>query len=173
MVKKSWFAVGAIAFLLSVGGIVAFSKSQAQGDQTRLGEHQTITSTQAIAAAVYRTPTCGCCGAWVDHAEANGFTFTDNIQPDISAIKEQFGITPELASCHTTVANGYVFEGHIPAADIQRFLANPPADVVGLTVPGMPIGSPGMEAGDRQQAYQVLAFHKDGTTSVFQEYPGN
>ncbi|ANV85201.1 hypothetical protein AWQ21_12945 [Picosynechococcus sp. PCC 7003] len=173
MVKKSWFAVGSIALLLGVGGIAAFSQSQAQGDQLRLVENQTPIPSQVIAAEVYRTPTCGCCGAWVDHSEANGFTFTDNIQPDITAIKEQFGITPELASCHTTVANGYVFEGHIPAADIQRFLANPPADVVGLTVPGMPIGSPGMEAGDRQQAYQVLALHKDGTTSVFQEYPGN
>ena len=146
--------------------------SQQREQQIALENKQTVAN-PVIAAKVYRTPTCGCCGAWVDHAESNGFTFTDNIQPDINGIKEQYGITPELASCHTTIANGYVFEGHIPAADIQRFLADPPADVVGLTVPGMPIGSPGMEASDRQQAYQVLALHKDGTTSVFQEYPGN
>lgn len=124
-----------------------------------------------ISAQTFRTPTCGCCGLWIDHAQNHHFVIEDHQQPDLTALKAEYRITPELASCHTTVAQGYVFEGHIPPADIVNFLANPPADVVGLTVPGMPIGSPGMEMGDRQQPYQVLALHKDGSTSVFNEYP--
>ncbi|BAW97007.1 hypothetical protein NIES970_19510 [[Synechococcus] sp. NIES-970] len=172
MVKKSWLIIGAIGCLIGLGGIGAFTGFQLRGSQGR-SVAQEIEVPPTIAAEVYRTPTCGCCGAWIDHATANGFTFVDQIQPDITAIKEQFGITPELASCHTTIVAGYVFEGHIPAADIRRFLAQPPAGVVGLTVPGMPIGSPGMEVGDRQQAYEVLAIHGDGSTSIFQEYPGD
>lgn len=155
--------------LLSAGAGSAYWLTQGAAPQPEPLVNIDIDS-QPIQATVYRTPTCGCCGAWVEHAQAHGFTVQDTVQENLEPIKQRFGITPELASCHTTVANGYVFEGHIPAADIQRFLANPPADVVGLTVPGMPLGSPGMESGDRRQSYDVLALHQDGSTSVFQSY---
>lgn len=164
--KRLAIVAGVLVLGLSLGGTYWLTQSRTQMGEMKIAQ----VAQQEIQAEVYRTPTCGCCGSWVEHATKNGFVFEDNIQDDITPIKEQFGITPELASCHTAVAAGYVFEGHIPAVDVQRFLANPPADVVGLTVPGMPVGSPGMEMGDRQEAYEVLALHTDGSTSVFQEY---
>lgn len=167
MMKRLAIVAGVLVVGLGIGGTYWLTQSRAQLDGAEVVQ---VAQGEKIQAEVYRTPTCGCCGSWVEHATKNGFVFEDNIQEDITPIKDQFGITPELASCHTAVAAGYVFEGHIPAADVQRFLANPPADVVGLTVPGMPVGSPGMEMGDRQQAYEVLALHTDGSTSVFQAY---
>ncbi len=166
--KQIFLAVGALVIM---GGAVAtYVLTQESSPIFGKKMDAALTAQQPIQMTTYRTPSCGCCGYWVEHAQTSGFIVEDVKQDDLTAIKEQFGITPELASCHTTVANGYVFEGHIPAGDIQRFLADPPADAVGLAVPGMPLGSPGMEAGDRHQAYEVLALHKDGTIKVFQEY---
>lgn len=162
--------VTGIAILsLSLGGLYWFGQSRSVADGGTVTPTNQVTAI-AINADVFRTPTCGCCSAWMNHAEANGFTLTDHIQEDLTPLREQYGITPALASCHTAIANGYVFEGHIPAEAVQKFLANPPADAVGLTVPGMPIGSPGMEMGDQRQPYEVLALHRDGTTSVFATY---
>ena len=121
-------------------------------------------------ANVFRTPTCGCCGIWIEHAEKNSFVVSDHQQEDLTSVKEKYGITPELSSCHTTISQGYVFEGHIPAIEITAFLENPTKDVIGLSVPGMPIGSPEMEMGNRSQPYKVLALHSDGSTSVFAKY---
>lgn len=119
---------------------------------------------------VYKSPTCGCCGDWVSHLEQNHFKVeainTDNMQ----AIKEQAGIPPGKGSCHTAHVDGYVVEGHVPARDIQRLLDEKP-DARGLTVPGMPVGSPGMEMGDRKDPYKVLLIKHDGSTEVFSEYP--
>lgn len=117
---------------------------------------------------VYKTPTCGCCGDWVQHLETNGFSSRVNHPDDLNAIKDRFGIKPELQSCHTAVsADGYVFEGHIPARYIHQFLASPPKDAVGLSVPGMPVGSPGMEVGDKFMAYQVLLLKRDGSIETY------
>jgi len=118
---------------------------------------------------VFRSASCGCCGKWVEHMETAGFTVNETITEELTAIKQQNGVSPELASCHTTIADGYVIEGHIPASDVQRLLAEKP-DVTGLAVPGMPIGSPGMEIGDEVEPYAVLSF-KDGEVSVFSEHP--
>ncbi|MEO1466313.1 MAG: DUF411 domain-containing protein [Cyanobacteria bacterium J06633_1] len=119
---------------------------------------------------VYRSPNCGCCGVWVDHAKKHGFKIEDIKTEEMEAIKQQHNIPAELASCHTTVIDGYVMEGHIPADDIKRFLAEKPDDLIGLTVPGMPIGTPGMEARDIKQPFQVLAFNDKGEVEVFKEY---
>jgi len=118
---------------------------------------------------VFRSPTCGCCGKWIEHMEAAGFRVKDEVTEDMTAIKEQYRVPAQLASCHTTVVDGYVVEGHIPAADVQRLLTEKP-DVAGIAVPGMPIGSPGMESGDYIEPYTVFSFQEDGTTAAFAEH---
>ena len=118
---------------------------------------------------VYKTPTCGCCHLWVKHLEQNGFTTRVTDMDDLSAVKKKHGIPARATSCHTAVVNGYVLEGHVPAADVKRLLMERPA-VVGIAVPGMPIGSPGMEVGSTVQPYNVLSFDKTGQTKVFSSY---
>ena len=119
---------------------------------------------------VYRSPSCGCCGVWVEHAQKHGFKIEDIKTEEMEALKQKHNIPEELASCHTTIIDGYVMEGHIPADDIKRFLAQKPDNMVGLAVPGMPIGTPGMEAKDIKQPFQVLAFNDKGEVEVFKEY---
>jgi len=116
---------------------------------------------------VYKNPGCQCCDHWVEHMKASGFSGTVVEAADIGAIKQRYGIEPALQSCHTAVIDGYVFEGHIPAAQVAKFLAQHPTDKKGLAVPGMPVGSPGMEMGDRHQAYDVIALNNDGTRERF------
>lgn len=118
---------------------------------------------------VWRSPTCGCCGKWVKHLEANGFAVTvnDAAPSTLEEIKRQAGIGENLASCHTAKIDGYVIEGHVPASDIKRLVAEHP-DAIGLTVPNMPIGSPGMEQpGGENEPYDVLLVKKDGAVEVF------
>ena len=119
---------------------------------------------------VYRTPTCGCCKHWVAHLEENGFQVDTVDRQSLEGIKRQHGITPRLSSCHTGVVSGahYAFEGHVPAYLVARFLDDPPDGARGLTVPGMPVGSPGMEMGNRFQPYEVLMIQKDGTATVYE-----
>ena len=121
---------------------------------------------------VYKTPTCGCCGLWVDHMVGAGFEAETHNMDNLSDLKAHYGIRPEYASCHTTIVDGYVIEGHVPAEFVERLLEERPTDIAGLTVPGMPIGSPGMEQGDRYDAYDVLAFTKSGETRVYAHVPG-
>jgi hypothetical protein len=118
---------------------------------------------------VYKTPTCGCCGLWVKHLQQNGFTARVTDMDDLSGLKKKHGVPAKAGSCHTAVVNGYVLEGHVPAADVKRLLIERPA-VVGLAVPGMPLGSPGMEFGGTKQPYDVLSFDKTGQTKVFSSY---
>jgi hypothetical protein len=116
---------------------------------------------------VYKDPTCGCCSQWVEHFRKAGFAPTVAVSADMTAIKTQHGVPQKARSCHTALVGGYVIEGHVPVEDVQRLLKQRPA-VVGLAVPGMPIGAPGMEvAGMKPQPYDVLAFNKAGDTSVF------
>ena len=122
----------------------------------------------AVEVVVYKSPTCGCCSKWVEHLEENGFTVTTQDMNDLRAVKINFGITSELMSCHTAVVDGYTIEGHVPAEAIRRLLAERP-EVAGLAVPGMPMGSPGME-GSRKDPYDVLAFDRAGNTSVYAKY---
>lgn len=118
---------------------------------------------------VYSDPNCGCCGAWVSHLEDAGFDVNHHRDGDLRAIKITNGVPPELASCHTAIVDGYVIEGHVPAADIKRLLEERP-DTVGLAVPGMPHGSPGMETG-RVDDYAVLSWSRsERTPAIFSEY---
>ena len=114
---------------------------------------------------VYKSPSCGCCAAWADHLRENGFPVETVETADVQAVKAEYGVPPALQSCHTAVVDGYVVEGHVPAADVKRLLAERP-EAGGLAVPGMPVGSPGMEQGDTVEPYDVLLID-DGQTSVF------
>ena len=118
--------------------------------------------------SVYKSPTCGCCSKWVRHLKDNGFEVETVDLNDLRTVKSMSGIQPEQASCHTARIGDYVIEGHVPAEDIKRLLAEQP-DARGLTVPGMRMGSPGMES-PQPDHYQVLLLDKDGTTSVFAEH---
>ena len=119
---------------------------------------------------VHKTPTCGCCKKWVKHLEANNFSTMIKDHQNLQKVKEQHSIKPKYQSCHTAVSqDGYVFEGHIPSKFIKQFLANPEADAIGLTVPGMPLGSPGMEVQGRFMPYDVLVLYKDGSSKVYAE----
>lgn len=115
---------------------------------------------------VYKSPTCGCCGAWVDHIRQAGFTVEVVEEANVAPRKRALGVPARLGSCHTAVVDGYVIEGHVPAEDIQRLLAERPV-TRGLAVPGMPVGSPGMEMGSRADPYEVLLFDENGKTQVF------
>lgn len=120
---------------------------------------------------VLKNSGCGCCVAWMEHLEENGFEATgeDVMNGILVRRKMELGVPPQMASCHTATVEGYVIEGHVPAADIRRLLQERP-DAVGLSVPAMPIGSPGMEMGDRREAFDVHLIREDGTTEVFSSY---
>jgi hypothetical protein len=120
---------------------------------------------------VWKSATCDCCGAWVKHLEANGFAVkvNDASPSALAALKRQAGIGDKLASCHTGKIDGYFVEGHVPATDIKRLIAERP-EALGLTVPGMPIGSPGMEQGDETEPYEVLLIDKDGGTEIYAKH---
>ena len=157
MTSSSWrgLALGSLVGLVAAASIVA-----------------TRTSTVSAAGAapttitVYKTSTCGCCKAWVAYLQENGFAVDAHDIDDaaLSKLTSEKGVPENLESCHTAVVNGYVVEGHVPAADIKRMLAEKPK-IVGLTVPGMVSGTPGM--GPTPQHFDVLAFDKNGKTQVY------
>ena len=114
---------------------------------------------------VYKSPTCGCCNAWIEHLEAAGFTVRAVNTDNIAGVKTANGVPGKLASCHTALVDGYVLEGHVPADLVKKLLAERPA-VAGLAVPGMPAGSPGMEVGQKDP-YSVVAFDRQGGTTIY------
>jgi len=122
----------------------------------------------AVAAeiAVYKDPNCGCCGQWVGHLRAAGFSVEVHDAEDLVRIKADAGIPDNLQSCHTAMIDGYVIEGHVPAADIRRLLSERPA-AKGLAVPGMPVGSPGMEQGAAREPYNVILLQNDRSGTIF------
>ena len=123
---------------------------------------------------VHKTPTCGCCKMWVEHLKMNGLKANTQDHENLDEIKKMYGIKPQYRSCHTAVSkDGYIFEGHIPSKYITQFLSENHPNAIGLTVPGMPMGSPGMEVGDRFMPYDVLILYKDGSSNVFAEVRRN
>lgn len=125
---------------------------------------------QAASYTMFRDPNCGCCEEWAEHVrQGMKAEVTVEDSPNMQSIKDEHGVPTDLRSCHTMVVEGYVIEGHVPAEDIARLLRERPAGVTGLAVPGMPIGSPGMEMNNRTQPYQVIAFGPSGL-SVFSTY---
>ncbi len=148
-------AAAALAVAVIIANTVAFAQPKAAPVK------KTVT--------VYKTPTCGCCGKWVEHMQANGFAASVTNMPDLSAIRAKHGVPSNLTSCHTSLIGGYVIEGHVPAEDVKRLLREKPA-IVGLSAPGMPAGSPGMDV-PGSPAYDVIAFDKNGRTKVFAHHP--
>ena len=118
---------------------------------------------------VHRDANCGCCKDWIRHLQDNGFQVNDHVEADMPAVKQRLGVPPRLASCHTAVIGGQFVEGHVPAADILRLRQRP--DLLGAAVPGMPVGSPGMEMGARHDAYQVIGLERGGAERVLADYP--
>lgn len=129
-------------------------------------------STAALAASyeMFRDPYCGCCKVWANHVRSEiAVAVKETVTSDMTAIKQARGIPQDLWSCHTMIVDGYVIEGHVPAEQIERLLKERPKGVRGIAVAGMPLGSPGMEAGGRKQPYQVIAFGEKGRY-VFASY---
>lgn len=141
----------------------------------RLSILAAILMTSAVQAAdslnidVHRDANCGCCKKWVSYLEENGFKVNDHVESNMSAVKQQLGVAPRLASCHTAVIDGKFVEGHVPAAQIIELTKR--NDLLGIAVPGMPAGSPGMEVAGAQQAYQVIGLTTSGKDQVIAEYP--
>jgi hypothetical protein len=130
-------------------------------------ENAVPASTEVI---VYKSASCGCCKAWIKHLRSEGFSVIGKDRRDMPQIKASFGIDRPLQSCHTAVVDGYIIEGHVPASDIKRLLKQKP-DVLGLTAPGMPKKSPGMQRpGLPPEGYDVLSFDDKGKTELFQRY---
>jgi hypothetical protein len=146
-----------LAAIASLSTALAFAAEPRQGSSAQLEM------------TVFKDPNCGCCKAWVDHLRKHGFTVTTKDTSDMAPIKNSARVPADHRSCHTAFVSGYVIEGHVPADDIKRLLADNPK-VAGLAVGGMPIGSPGMELGNRKDAYDVIAFNRDGTTRVFAKH---
>lgn len=117
---------------------------------------------------VYKSPTCGCCAHWIDHAEESGYTVDAHHPEGLTDFKLAQGIGLRYQSCHTAIsAEGYRFEGHVPAKYVTQYLSAPPPGSIGLAVPGMPVGSPGMEMGDRFMPYQVLLLQEGGSHTIY------
>lgn len=132
------------------------------------------TPTAPTPVEVWKDPNCGCCQDWVDHMEANGFQVTVHDGGN-NAVRARLGLPPKMGSCHTALVGGYLVEGHVPASDVRLLLQQKPK-ALGLAVPGMPVGSPGMDSpayGGRRDAYDVLLVAHDGSARVFKHHPGS
>ncbi len=146
------FSIGIVAAALGIGAYLQWGASPDLPSVT-----------------VYKSPTCGCCGDWVTHLRDSGFPVEVNARSNLRPVKQQVGVPKGLGACHTAVVGNYVVEGHVPAQEIKRLLHEKPK-LHGISVPNMPVGSPGMERGDRVEPYDVIGFTKTGDTTVVAEY---
>lgn len=119
---------------------------------------------------VYKSPYCGCCGKWIDAMKKDGFKINTMVKEKFNDVKAKNGITQNTASCHTALIDGYVIEGHVNYSAIKKLLSEKPKDIKGLTVPGMVVGSPGMEMGNKKMPYNILAIKKDGSTVIYEKH---
>ena len=152
-------------FFISLLLLTMFSCTDKKGERTNSNSE----SLQKNEITVYKNPNCGCCTKWVEHMRANGFKLTEKPVDNLDEIKDSLGVPEDKRSCHTAVLKGYVFEGHIPAASIKKFL-NDPAGQIGLAVPDMPTGSPGMESGNHKEKFKVYSFNGGGQSKFFEQY---
>lgn len=162
MKKKTLFAAAAGLILAAGLGLALASGDAGSADTAREAP------ADAGEVVVYKSAACGCCGDWVDHLRSAGFDVRVEDRDDLHPVKAELGVPGDLTACHTAVVDGYVVEGHVPASDVRRLLEERP-DVAGVAVPGMPVGSPGME-GPREESYSVVAFDGEGGRTVFSRY---
>jgi hypothetical protein len=156
---------GVLALSLVGGAWLAFA-----GGQPPAGS-EALRPAEPVAITVYKDPNCGCCTAWEEHLEANGFVVDSRLSRNMGQIKAQLGLPQDMASCHTGVVDGVLVEGHVPADVLHRFLAERPTGATGIAVPGMPMGSPGMEMPDgRKDPYNVMAFDGTGKAWVYSRH---
>jgi len=164
------YVVLAIIILSASAGVLFFKIKSPPKAAYEMDMSSTVPAAVLPEVTVYKSATCGCCSKWITHLENEGFKVVSHDKDDMTSIKVEAGLQPELASCHTAFVDGYVIEGHVPADDIKRLLTEKPP-VLGLTAPGMPQKSPGMQPeGDTPQGYDLLAFDKAGQTHVFTAY---
>lgn len=170
---KTYIATFAVCAIITAAGIVAFT--QLQEPTTNVTAIAGVTNTSADVAVdvpegrkivVYKSPTCGCCKNWITYLEDAGYEVEFHDEEDMAMVKAKYGVPGRAQSCHTGIIDGYVIEGHVPVADIERLLTEK-LDVAGIATPGMPIGSPGMEVGDQKDPYDVVAFKTTGEVAVF------
>jgi len=156
------FSFFKISLFLGLGALLSACQ-QESGSIASASQAQDATVLQVL-----KDPSCGCCTGWIDHMSDRGFMAQISHPTNLNGEKLKLGIEPQFQSCHTAISEeGYVFEGHIPANIVQRFMAEMPSDAIGLAVPGMPMGSPGMEIGDQFDPYDVLILKKDGSSAVY------
>ena len=163
---KSILTIGVV---VAIGVLVLFGRASNDGSgSTTINAADATTYDQAKpdVITVYKTEACGCCLNWVDHLEANDLEVEVVNVASTAPTREHFGVPPQLLSCHTGSINGYWVEGHVPADLVQKLITEKPADIRGISAPGMPMGSPGME-GPNPVQYDIIAYHADGTTSVY------
>ena len=146
----------------AVGGIAA-------AVMALVGWSRTAEAQAKTPIVVYKDPNCGCCGQWITHMEQNGFAPSVTNTPKTAEIKDRYKVGEKLRSCHTSIVGGYVIEGHVPASDVRKLLAQKPKNVLGLTIPGMPASAPGMDM-EPFQPYTVLTFDEKGVTTVFAKH---
>jgi hypothetical protein len=149
-----------VSFLVMSGLLIFTSYNTAANPKTG----------KPIEIQVYRSPSCQCCGKWVEHLKQNNFSVKDSVTDDVQTIKNKYGVSAEMASCHTAIVEVYVVEGHVPAEDILTLLTSKPK-IAGIAVPGMPKGTPGMEMGGSKDAYNVMSFSKDNKVAIFSSHP--
>lgn len=162
MSRTSWSLTACVALSAAMLGCAPGAAESGAADA---GSSQVALVSGAIAdmtVTVYKSPACGCCESWVGHLREAGFDVEVHDTNDLAAVKAEQGVPAGLYSCHTAVVGDYVFEGHIPVEDMVSFLEEQP-DARGLAVPGMPVGSPGMEQGDRVDPYDVILFDESGS----------
>lgn len=154
MQKRSFLGLGGVALVTIVAA--AFAPGVTQPTQ----------APARVQVTVFKDPNCGCCADWVEHLREHAFTVVSKDTAHVAGVKQTGRVPERLYSCHTAFVNGYVVEGHVPAADIKRMLKEKPR-IAGIAVAGMPVGSPGMEVGSRKDPYDVVAFTREGRTSIY------
>ena len=160
---KSILTIGVV---IAIGALIFFARSPSDASSEPVSANA---STDVV--TVYKTEACGCCLKWVDHLKANDFAVEVVNVASTAPTREKFGVPPQLLSCHTGTIDGYWVEGHVPADLVKQLITDKPGDIRGISAPGMPAGSPGME-GPNPVTYDIVAYHADGTTSVYARRQG-
>ncbi|WP_290653228.1 DUF411 domain-containing protein [Idiomarina sp.] len=156
---------GIAAVVIGAGATLAIQANES--DQSSVAQAESGKTVQAI--TIYKSPNCGCCQDWAEHLAANGLETRIVETDNLNEIKQEYDVPRDMASCHTALIGDLVIEGHVPANDIVAYLEDPQFNTIGLSVPGMPHGTPGMETG-RKDDYQVIAFNANGKQGVFREH---